>query len=75
VFGNGYGLADSVCISQLARRMGKEQRVRCILFSVVFTPSPPTTRQCLGPECHLSMLTITVSPVRACPIHMMGEVS
>ncbi len=45
--------------------MGPYER-RCLNF-VVFTPSPPQPRQCLGPTCVISLLlTNTVSPpVRA----------
>ncbi len=50
-------------------RKAPDQRWKCILFSVVFTPSPPQPpRQCLIPTCHLDTLNYsnTISPVRAC---------
>ncbi len=48
--------------------MGLEQRGQYILFSVVFTPSPPqpAPRQCLDP--YLSPLSSTVALYRRCGI-------
>ncbi len=48
---------------------------QCFLFSVVFTPLPPTPpRQCLAPTCHLSTLTLYIANA-GLPIHMIGKVS
>jgi len=48
---------------------------KCILFSVVFTPSPPQPlRQCFGPACHLPSLYSGIAGADL-PNHMMIEVS
>ncbi len=44
--------------THLPQREGGHKRGQCILFSVVFTPSPlQPPWQCLGPTCHLSTLS------------------
>ncbi len=41
-------------LSTPSTRVISPQLDLCILFSVVFTPSPQPPRQCLGPKCRLS---------------------
>ncbi len=46
-----------------------------ILYSVVFTPPPPSHHAVFGSYLSYQLLTNTISPVRAYFIHMFGEVS
>jgi hypothetical protein len=42
-------------VELLMALVDKDQRGQCVLYSVVFTLSPPQPpRPCLGPTCHLS---------------------
>ncbi len=51
------------------------QRGRCVLFSAVFTPSPPSHHGSVWVLPVISLLlTNTISPVRTC-LSMIGEVS
>jgi hypothetical protein len=55
----------------------EDPRGQCILFSVVFTPSPSRGSVLLLISVSSLLITNTVAPVRVCqlPIHVMGEVS
>ncbi len=75
-FMNEFNMRKLMRLDLFPSSVGLNTRSQCILFSVVFTPSPPsTTRQCLAPTCRFSNLTLHCIACAGLPIHIFGEVS